>query len=234
THANQPERHESLMRRLTKAIDAFYKDLTNYGIADKVLSMTFSEFGRRVAENGSSGTDHGSAAPIMLFGPALRGSGFVGKHPSLTALDQQGNMASGIDFRAVYATVLTDWLCADPVDIGNAISGPKPEFLGLGLGCDGSERLPLTDDPLMPLHAAVNGDQGVSLYLTINEYAQVEISVFDVLGRKVGNTIDTRLSSGNHKLSLIDTAVHQLPPGQYFYKIMINKDNTYSKSFFVR
>ena len=56
--------------------------------------MTFSEFGRRVAEkNGSSGTDHGSAAPIMLFGPALRGSGLVGKHPELTNLDKKGNMA---------------------------------------------------------------------------------------------------------------------------------------------
>ena len=68
------------MTRLTKAIQAFYKDLGDYGVADKVLSMTFSEFGRRVAENGSMETDHGSA-PIMLFGPALNGSGFIGSTP---------------------------------------------------------------------------------------------------------------------------------------------------------
>ncbi|MGB1361823.1 MAG: DUF1501 domain-containing protein [Flavobacteriaceae bacterium] len=196
--------------------------------------MTFSEFGRRVAENGSNGTDHGSAAPIMLFGPALNGSGFIGQHPSLRALDKQGNMASSIDFRAVYAAVLTDWLCADAVDVSNAISGPKPELLGLGLGCDGSEKLPVTDDPLLPLHAAVNQDQGVSLYLSINEYAKVEINVFDVLGRKVGNTISSDLNSGKHNLSLIDTATQRLPPGQYFYKITVNGDKTYSKSFLVK
>ena len=234
THANQPARHEALMTRLTKAIQAFYNDLGDYGVADKVLSMTFSEFGRRVAENGSNGTDHGSAAPIMLFGPALNGSGFIGQHPSLRALDKQGNMASSIDFRAVYAAVLTDWLCADAVDVSNAISGPKPELLGLGLGCDGSEKLPVTDDPLLPLHAAVNQDQGVSLYLSINEYAKVEINVFDVLGRKVGNTISSDLNSGKHNLSLIDTATQRLPPGQYFYKITVNGDKTYSKSFLVK
>jgi uncharacterized protein (DUF1501 family) len=100
THANQPNRHESLMRTLTQSIDAFYEDLKSFGVADKVLSMTFSEFGRRVAENGSTGTDHGSAAPIMLFGPALNGNGFVGTHPNLSALDKQGNMANTTDFRA--------------------------------------------------------------------------------------------------------------------------------------
>ena len=234
THANQPTRHEALMTRLTKAIQTFYKDLEDYGMADKVLSMTFSEFGRRVAENGSNGTDHGSAAPIMLFGPALQGSGFIGKHPSLSTLDKQGNMTSGIDFRSVYASVLTDWLCADPVDVGNAIIGSKPDLLGLGLGCDGSENLTMTDDPLMPLHAAVNADQGVSLYLTINESSQVQIAVYDVLGRKIGNTIDSRLSSGRHNLSLIDLASHDLPSGQYFYKITVNKDKTYSKSFMLK
>jgi hypothetical protein len=234
THANQPTRHEALMTRLAKAIQTFYKDLDDYGMADKVLSMTFSEFGRRVAENGSSGTDHGSAAPIMLFGPALQGSGFVGKHPSLSALDKQGNMASGIDFRSVYASVLTDWLCANAFDVSNAINGPSHEILGLGLGCDGSEKLTMTDDPLLPLHAAVTTDEGISLYLSINEYANVEINVFDLLARKVGNTISSRLNSGKHNFSLIDKDTQSLPPGQYFYKITVNDYKTYSKSFFVK
>ena len=241
THANQPERHEALMTRLTRAIQTFYKDLGDYGMAEKVLSMTFSEFGRRVAENGSSGTDHGSAAPIMLFGPALKGNGFIGQHPDLRALNKKGNMANSNDFRAVYASVLTNWLCADAVDVSNAISGPNPELLGLGLGCDEfsfscDPILPLhmTDDPLLPLHAAVNADQGVILYLTINESADVEVNVFDVLGRKVGNTISSRLNSGKHNLSLIDAASQSFPSGQYFYKITTNGDKTYSKSFLVK
>ena len=234
THANQPARHEVLMKRLTSAIQTFYNDLGDFGIADKVLSMTFSEFGRRVAENGSNGTDHGSAAPIMLFGPALNGSGFIGQHPSLRALDKKGNMANSIDFRAVYASVLSDWLCADAVDVSNSISGPKPELLGLGLGCDGSEKLPMSDDTLLPLHAAVNQDQGVRLYMTLNKPSKVEINVFDVLGRRVGNTMSPDLNSGKHKISLVDAAARRLPPGQYFYKITVNGDKTYSKSFLVK
>ncbi|MEC7619231.1 MAG: T9SS type A sorting domain-containing protein, partial [Bacteroidota bacterium] len=149
-------------------------------------------------------------------------------------LDKKGNMASSIDFRAVYASVLTDWLCADEVDVSNTIIGPKPDILGLGLGCDGSEKLNRTDDPLLPLHAAVSQDQGVSLYLTLNQSSKVEINVFDVLGRKVGNTISSDLNSGNHNLSLIDAAARRLPPGQYFYKITTNGEKTYSKSFLVR
>ena len=171
----------------------------------------------------------------MLFGPALRGSGFVGRHPNLRFLDKQGNMANSIDFRSVYASVLTDWLCSDVNDVNHSMMGSDFDLLGMGLACDGSENLPLTNDSFLPLHAAVNAeDQGVSLYLTINEYAQVKISIFDVLGRKVGNTIDTHLNSGRHKLSLIDAAVHDLPPGQYFYKISTDKGKTYSKSFMVR
>ena len=119
-------------------------------------------------------------------------------------------MKSSVDFRAVYASVLTDWLCADAVDVSNAISGPNPELLGLGLGCDGSEKLPLTNDQLLPLHSAVNNDQGVSLYLSINEHAKVEINVFDVLGRKIGNTFSSDLNTGKHN-SLVDASARRLP-----------------------
>lgn len=234
THANQPNRHEDLLKKLTGAIRSFYLDLAEFGLADKVLSMTFSEFGRRVAENGSSGTDHGSAAPVMLFGPALNGNGFVGQHPNLRALNQQGNMIESTDFRAVYASVLTDWLCADPTDVSNAIVGPNLNLLGLGLGCNGIENLPTTNDPLLPLHAAVNDDQGVSLYLSINEYANVEINIFDVLGRKIGKTINTRIESGQHNFRLLSQQEMHLPPGQYFYKIKVNGTHNYSKSFLVK
>ena len=233
THANQPTRHEILMRRLSDAIKTFYDDLDEFGIADKVLSMTFSEFGRRVAENGSSGTDHGSAAPIMLFGPALRGSGFIGKHPDLRDLNSKGNMANSVDFRSVYATILSDWLCADPSYVNNAVIGSEYNLLGLGLGCGGVENLELTDDPLLQLHAAVNDDQGASLYLSINEPSNVEVAIFDILGRKVGTAFSNQLNSGSHSLPLRTSAQARLSPGQYFYKIRVNNDKTYSRSFLV-
>jgi uncharacterized protein (DUF1501 family) len=78
--------------------------------ADRVLMMTFSEFGRRVEQNASGGTDHGAAAPMFIFGPKLQ-QGLVGRHPSLTDLDS-GDLKYHIDFRSVYATLLQNWLDA--------------------------------------------------------------------------------------------------------------------------
>src|SRR5690606_823042 len=92
-------------------LDAFWRDMQQQGEAERVLLMTFSEFGRRVAENGSGGTDHGAAAPMLLMGGALK-PGLFGKMPSLTDLDR-GDLKYNVDFRSVYATILEKWLGAD-------------------------------------------------------------------------------------------------------------------------
>ena len=108
THANQRGRHEQLLSRFAEAVDAFWRDLDHQKNAERVLMMTFSEFGRRVAQNASGGTDHGTAAPVFLMGPRVKG-GVVGQHPSLTDLDG-GDLKFRTDFRSVYATVLQGWL----------------------------------------------------------------------------------------------------------------------------
>jgi uncharacterized protein (DUF1501 family) len=89
-------------------MSAFYTDLAAHGNDKRVLTMTFSEFGRRVAENGSRGTDHGTAAPVFMLGGDIKG-GLVGTHPSLDDLDN-GNLKFTTDFRSIYATVLEKWL----------------------------------------------------------------------------------------------------------------------------
>lgn len=108
THAGQAPLHANLMREVSDGITAFFRDLAARGQRDRVLVMTFSEFGRRARENGSRGTDHGSAAPMMLIGGRVK-PGIVGAHPSLTELEQ-GNLRHHTDFRRVYATVLERWL----------------------------------------------------------------------------------------------------------------------------
>jgi uncharacterized protein (DUF1501 family) len=108
THANQKNRHDQLMKQLSDGISAFWKDMQAQKNDDRVLMMTFSEFGRRVQQNASNGTDHGAAAPMFLIGPKLR-AGVLGNHPSLTDLDQ-GDLKYLVDFRNVYATVLQEWL----------------------------------------------------------------------------------------------------------------------------
>jgi uncharacterized protein (DUF1501 family) len=129
THTNQgvlSGRQPDLLAQLSKAIKAFYDDMVALGVANKVLLMTFSEFGRRVAENGgptTAGTDHGAAAPLFVVSNgvvAAPGGGHVfGRVPALDAgsLDGGRNLAYHTDFRSVYATVIEKWLNADPVAV---------------------------------------------------------------------------------------------------------------------
>jgi len=115
THASQQGVHDTLLEQLSTGVDAFYRDLEVQGNADRVLVVAFSEFGRRVAENGSGGTDHGTAAPMFVFGKRVR-PGIHGRQPSLTDLTD-GDLRHGVDFRSVYATVLDRWLGTDPSKI---------------------------------------------------------------------------------------------------------------------
>jgi uncharacterized protein (DUF1501 family) len=108
THAAQLQRHDILMKQLADGLSAFWKDLKTQNNADRVLVMTFSEFGRRVVQNASNGTDHGAAAPMFVMGSSIR-QGLVGRHPSLSDLDQ-GDLKYLVDFRSVYATILQSWL----------------------------------------------------------------------------------------------------------------------------
>jgi uncharacterized protein (DUF1501 family) len=108
THYMQLAPHELLLSELSGALKAFLDDLAAARLAERVLVLCFSEFGRRVQENGSQGTDHGTTGPILLAGPGVR-AGLVGEAPKLLDL-QDGDLKMTVDFRRVYATVLEDWL----------------------------------------------------------------------------------------------------------------------------
>jgi uncharacterized protein (DUF1501 family) len=108
THANEKPRHDKLMQELSDGLGMFWKDIQQQGNSDRVLVMTFSEFGRRVEQNASGGTDHGAASQMLLVGPSIK-PGMLGNHPSLKDLDQ-GDLKYNTDFRSVYATILQNWM----------------------------------------------------------------------------------------------------------------------------
>ncbi len=110
THSQQSDAHAALLRHWGDALSAFVRDMASHGLGRQVVTLTFSEFGRRVGENASKGTDHGAAAPVFLAGDAVRG-GIVGSQPSLLDLDD-GDLKFHTDFRRIYATLLADWLRA--------------------------------------------------------------------------------------------------------------------------
>ncbi|GAC1401822.1 MAG: DUF1501 domain-containing protein [Candidatus Velthaea sp.] len=108
THTGQRQRQDRLLGDFANAVAAFYADLAAHGSEARVLTLTFSEFGRRVGENASRGTDHGTAAPLFMIGGKVKG-GVYGTHPSLDDLDK-GDLRYTTDFRSVYSTVLEKWL----------------------------------------------------------------------------------------------------------------------------
>lgn len=119
THANQVAgddpttgAHANLLRELGDAVKVFLDDMQATGHGDRVSGMTFSEFGRRVAENGSLGTDHGTAAPLFVFGAKVNGGKVYGKDPNLEELDDRGDLLMDMDFREIYASVLLQWFGA--------------------------------------------------------------------------------------------------------------------------
>ncbi|HET7038117.1 MAG TPA: DUF1501 domain-containing protein [Thermomicrobiaceae bacterium] len=119
THADQLQHQPQLFATLSSALGAFYADLAAKGKEGDVMVVTWSEFGRRVAENTSGGTDHGTAAPLFVLGGAVKG-GLYGQPPDLQHLDD-GNLRFAVDFRSVYASVLEQWLQAD----ASAVLGQK-------------------------------------------------------------------------------------------------------------
>ena len=225
THANQPQRHQQLMTDLTEAVANFYQDLTAGGVAQDVLAMTISEFGRRAQENASSGTDHGAASTMLLFGEGLNGNGFVGTHPDLNNLDENGNLQFTTDYRTVYASVLEDWLCIDS-NVVNQTLLVDYNRAALGLVCNSAS----VEDELIAsnfTHKPMYKEQSVFVGYTLKNAATIKIELFDVLGKNLGVIFHQRQLSGTYEVDL--NALHKNYIGQYYYRILVN-DKAYSKA----
>jgi hypothetical protein len=109
--------HANLMLRVSSAIKAFMDDLKGLGVDERVIGLTFSEFGRRIKSNASVGTDHGAASPLFVFGKNVR-SGVLGNNPTIpTNASTNDNVPFQYDFRSIYASVLSDWFCVNSVTL---------------------------------------------------------------------------------------------------------------------
>ena len=121
-------RHADLLRQLSEAIKAFTDDLAYHGTEDRVVGMTYSEFGRRIASNGSFGTDHGAAAPVFVFGKNVQ-PGVVGDNPILPAnVNISDNLPMQHDYRSIYSTLLKDWFCVPVNDLPEIMISDFPSL----------------------------------------------------------------------------------------------------------
>ncbi len=255
THGNQPLVHERLMTQLSIAVDNFYDDLAFTQQDDKVLSMTFSEFGRRIFENGSNGTDHGKAAPTLFFGSGLNGSAFVGDHPSLDEPNGRGNLEYTMDFRNLYATVLAEWLCVDiPLVEQHIMDGYKYTPVNLGFNCSGvdfpdivySDGQPTPPTPTDPtgenpnpelLDAIVHKpfyptDSTPHIYLEMPFSGHVDIQLFNIMGQHLGTVYNEIMLEGSIEINVRERLSTYLASGKYIYRIQV-QDKKLSKSIMV-
>ena len=177
THANQANNHANLLQDVTSSIAAFLQDLENQGLQDRVMVVTTSEFGRRVYENGSSGTDHGTSAPCLFFGSTVSPDIF-GDHPDLTNLNNNNNMQVQYDFRQIYSTLITDWFGLH-------------ESVAQNVFGQSFDPIPFMQEPLsvkpsvLPAHFKVHSafpnpfNPIANIQFEISELTQINLSIYD-------------------------------------------------------
>lgn len=215
THTDQVSSHRNLLELLGSGIRSFYDDLSAGGRTEEVLMMTFSEFGRRVEQN-QHGTDHGTAAPIMVFGDHVT-PGFFGSDPKLGRddLDENGNLVYEYDFRSVYTTILTDWFELPEEETAEVIGREyeKLAFIGSNVpGNGGANRGTFRLKQNYP--NPFNPETTISF--TLYESTPVKLEVYDLQGRRVAVLVNRNLFPGEHNISF--DAGH-LASGIYIYQL---------------
>jgi uncharacterized protein (DUF1501 family) len=232
THANQQVRQQNLLQDLSSSIKAFYDDLATVSMDDKVLGMTISEFGRRPYENGSNGTDHGAASPVMLFGSGLNGSGFIGTHPDLNTWDQNDNLIPSTDFRDIYNTVLTNWFCLDPSVVNTILLNETYQDLDLGFSCDALSTSDFSNTTRLT-HKPYYTNNGVYIQINMPVTAHTVIRLYDMLGKEIGVIANSLLFEGKNTIDIQAAIKKRLTVGQYIYRIE-SGGQFYSKSILVK
>ncbi len=222
--------HAALLYHISSALKAFQTDLRDLGLEDRVTTMTFSEFGRRAASNGSYGTDHGTAAPMFVVGKGIK-AGVYGTNPDLSDLDR-GNLRHQFDYRQIFAAVLQDWMGADAnamqetgfdefaankVDVfGTLVTGTEDNFF--------SDRFRLDSSYPNPAKDYVN----ISYY--INNPAHVSLKIFNTAGQLIEDVENHHRPAGEHHLKVNLT---KYKAGAYIYSINAGKLKS-SKRFVVQ
>lgn len=194
THANQLNQHANLWKQISDAVAAFQKDLKTQNKGEKVTLMTFSEFGRRVNQNGTTGTDHGTAAPLFVIGNTVRG-GLIGDNPNLINLDSNGDLKANFDYRQVYSTILSDHLGLSTTSTAGIFKKSfdrLPIFLNSPLIAEAGVKVTLLDPAPNPASGQVR------IQFAAFEPMRVDLALFDMLGQKVGSIFTGDVLSGTY------------------------------------
>ena len=207
--------HATLMLRVSEAIKAFMNDLKFLGIDDRVIGLTFSEFGRRIKSNASTGTDHGAAAPMILFGKKIK-PGIVGNNPTIPAnVSVNDNIPFQYDFRSIYASILKQWFCVKSTDL-QAIMLKNFQEIAL---CTNNGCMSTSTPVNAGTELIVNSPNPFEVRTVITfttEGGHTLVQVIDTLGRVVRNLTDKEYAPGTYKITFES---HGLPAGVYYARL---------------
>jgi uncharacterized protein (DUF1501 family) len=221
THANQvmigdtlSGEHAVLLQRVSEAVSAFMDDCKDLGISERVMGMTFSEFGRQIRANNSFGTDHGTAAPLMVFGDCVN-HGIFGDNPEITSdIAPQEGVPMQYDFRSVYATMLVDWLGASEDAVRNLLF---KDFVRLPFIKDCSISS-TGDEQINEIQAIISPNPCHDrCYLNfVASGGHYRISLFNAIGSELSILADKRITAGAHEMEI---PVQHLSTGTYFVRM---------------
>lgn len=223
THATQVDSadktqgvHANLLGQLSEAISAFQKDLKMLGQEQRVVGITFSEFGRQIGSNASVGTDHGTAAPLFVFGSCIQ-TQILGNNPQIPEkLAPQEGVAMQIDFRDIYASILKDWFHVPESDIKTLIN-PNFTYLPILKDCDlatPTREAYLND--LVDLKLYPNPFASEATLRFSSPGGRIRISLFDAIGSELEVLADQNFASGAHELAIDG---QRLASGNYYVRV---------------
>ncbi len=223
THANQTEEgssttgiHSNLLASLGSAIEAFQDDLTQLGLAERVIGMTYSEFGRRIRSNASFGTDHGDAAPLFVFGQCVN-AGVVGSDPLITTnVDGNTGVEMETDFRDIYGSVLVDWFEADEEEVRVLL---HDDFKYIPIAAQCSTPSSVNDDVAASIDMKVYPNP-TSEHFVVEFEAEASyqrISLLNSLGQELKVVSNRKFETASHK---VEVEMSSYPAGNYFVQIV--------------
>ncbi len=228
THANQVDNgavtegnHANLLKELSDAMAAFQLDLNLLGIEERVVGMTFSEFGRQIASNNSDGTDHGTAAPLFVFGSCIN-PGIIGDNPQIPDpqdIEPQAGVPMQYDFRNIYGSILMDWFEVDE-EVVRSLLFEDFQYMPILNPCTPTSSEEPAAWPQAPELAVspnpFHSSTTLSFYCEQSQY--VHLSIYDLRGQELEVLVAKTLSAGAHRINYLPA---QLPAGTYACRLQL-------------
>jgi len=211
--------HAELLSTLSQAVNVFQNDIADLGLSERVIGLTYSEFGRRIRSNFSLGTDHGTAAPMFVFGSCVE-PGIIGDNPQIgTEVHEQEGVAMQYDFRSVYGTILLDWFGAKEIDVKSLLYDDFQRIPFL-MPCDASSST--QDDDLSVIDLQLHPNPCSSYcHIKFNTMGDdIRISLFDVLGSELVVLSNRSFAKGDHSVFI---PMEKYRSGSYFVRIQSKK-----------